>query len=361
MTYRLLFDLVLRRIDPEHAHELAAGALGLLARVPGGRRLLRALAGAPDPRLEVQAFGRRFPSPLGVAAGLDKNLTWFEALASLGFGYVEVGTVTAQAQPGNPRPRVFRLPADRALINRMGFPNRGAQAAAARLADRHSETIVAVNVGRSKLAPDAEADYRESVRALGPLADLLVLNVSSPNTPGLRDMQAVGALRSLIGAVRAELDALGRRVPLLVKIAPDLADADLDAIADLALELELDGLIAVNTTVRRDGLRSPAGPSAQTGGLSGAPLAPRALEVLARLRARTGGRVTLVSVGGVSGAEDVWARLHAGATLVQAYTGFVYGGPAWPRRVNRGLADRVRAAGARSIADVVGAVAPGAP
>jgi dihydroorotate dehydrogenase len=361
VLYRLLFGLVLRRIEPERAHELAAGWLGRLARIPGARRLLRALAGAPDPVLAVEAFGRRLPSPLGVAAGLDKDLTWFEALGALGFGYVEVGTVTAQAQPGNPRPRVFRLPADRALINRMGFPNRGAAAAAARLSGRDRRTVVAVNVGRSKLARDAEADYRESVRALGPLADLLVLNVSSPNTPGLRDLQAVSALRGLIAAVRAELEPVGRRVPLLVKIAPDLADEDLDAIADLALELELDGLVAVNTTVRRDGLRSPARVCAETGGLSGAPLAPRALEVLRRLYARTGGAITLVSVGGICGPEDVWARLRAGATLVQAYTAFVYGGPAWPRRVNRGLADRVRAAGARSVMEVVGAGVPSGP
>jgi dihydroorotate dehydrogenase len=295
-----------------------------------------------------------FPSPLGVAAGLDKNLTWLEELGALGFGFVEVGTVTALAQPGNPRPRIFRLPADGALINSMGFPNRGAVAATRRLRGRTGRTLVAVNVGRSRAATDANADYRDSVRQLAPLADLLVLNVSSPNTPGLRDMQTADALSRLVRDVRAELDRIAVSIPLLVKISPDLDDAELDVIAQLALELRLDGIVAVNTTTSRDGLTSGGELAARPGGLSGRPLKGRALEVLRRLHAITGGDLVLVSVGGVETAADAWERIRAGATLVQAYTGFVYGGPLWPNRVNRGLSARLREGGIASIQDLVG-------
>jgi dihydroorotate dehydrogenase len=344
VIYRGFFRLVLRRIAPERAHALAERTL---ARIPA--RLVRLALGAPDPVLRVRALGRELPSPLGVAAGVDKDAGWFEGLAALGFGFVEVGTITARPQPGNPRPRVFRLTGDRALLNSMGFPNPGAKEAAARLAGRDRGAVVGVNVGRSKLAEDAEADYRASVERLAPLADYLVLNVSSPNTPGLRALQAVGPLGALIDAVRAVAPA----VPLLVKVAPDLDDDELDAIADLALDRGLDGIVAVNTTTARDGLRTPVPPD-RPGGVSGAPLKARAVAVLERLRARAGDRLLLVSVGGVETAEDAWRRILAGATLVQAYTGFVYGGPLWPRRVNRELARRTRAAGAASIQDLVG-------
>jgi dihydroorotate dehydrogenase len=314
------------------------------------RRIARRLLAPRDPALRVRALGLELPSPLGLAAGFDKEAAHVDALTALGFGFVEIGTITALAQPGNPRPRMFRLPADRALVNRMGFNNAGAQAAAARLTRaRDPGVVVGVNIGRSKLAEDAAADYRASAAALGAHADYLVINVSSPNTPGLRDLQAVAQLEPLIAATRAGLaDAgLDRPVPLLVKIAPDLADEDVDAVADLALRTGLDGLIATNTTISRDGLRSrgEAVEAAGAGGLSGAPLADRSLAVLRRLRARVGDDLLLVSVGGVESAEDVAERLAAGATLVQAYTAFVYGGPLWPRRVQRGLARRLRAAG----------------
>jgi dihydroorotate dehydrogenase len=332
---------------------VAERSLGAAGRVPALCALIRRAAGRPDPVLRVRALGRELPSPLGVAAGLDKDAGWFEALGALGFGFVEVGTITARPQPGNPAPRVHRLPRDRALLNSMGFPNPGAEAAAARLAARRSGgAVVGANVGRSKLAEDAEADYRASVRLLAPHADYLVLNVSSPNTPGLRALQAVEPLAALIDAVRDELRALGCDLPLLVKVAPDLGDEELDAIADLALARGLDGIVAVNTTISRAGLREiPEAP----GGVSGAPLKPRAQAVLERLRARAGDRLLLVSVGGIETPEDAWARIRAGATLVQAYTGFVYGGPLWPRRLNRGLAARARAAGAASIQELVGA------
>ena len=295
----------------------------------------------------MRALGLSFPGPVGLAAGFDKDARGTRGLAALGFGFVEVGTVTARAQPGNPRPRMFRLTADRALVNRMGFNNAGAAAAAARLARARGGPVVGVNIGKTRAVPDADAaaDYAASARAVAAVAGYVVVNVSSPNTPGLRDLQAADRLRPVLVAVRSALDAAvpGRRVPLLVKIAPDLADADVDAVADLALELGLDGIIATNTTVSRDGLASPAAEvaAAGAGGLSGPPLRARSLAVLRRLHARAGDRLVLIAVGGIETPDDAWERLQAGATLVQAYTAFVYGGPLWPRRMHAGLARRL--------------------
>jgi dihydroorotate dehydrogenase len=297
--------------------------------------------------LRVRALGLSFPGPVGLAAGFDKDARGTRGLAALGFGFVEVGTVTARAQPGNPRPRMFRLTADRALVNRMGFNNAGAAAAAARLARARGGPVVGVNIGKTRAVPDADAaaDYAASARAVAAVAGYVVVNVSSPNTPGLRDLQAADRLRPVLVAVRSALDAAvpGRRVPLLVKIAPDLADADVDAVADLALELGLDGIIATNTTVSRDGLASPAAEvaAAGAGGLSGPPLRARSLAILRRLHARAGDRLVLIAVGGIETPDDAWERLQAGATLVQAYTAFVYGGPLWPRRMHAGLARRL--------------------
>jgi dihydroorotate dehydrogenase len=316
-----------------------------------------------DPVLRVSAFGLELPSPLGLAAGFDKDARHVEALGALGFGFVEVGTVTAVGQPGNPRPRMFRLPADHALVNRMGFNNDGASATAQRLAAVRSRwprggrrAASGVNIGKTKVVPaeEAAADYRASAERLAPLADYLVVNVSSPNTPGLRDLQAVEQLRPILTEVQAAAAAGGRPVPVLVKIAPDLADADIDAVADLALAAGLDGIVATNTTTAREALSSdPAAvQAAGAGGLSGAPLRERSLEVLRRLRARVGEDLLLVSVGGIETPEDAFARLQAGATLVQAYTAFVYGGPLWPARMNRGLARLLRDAGAGPVADI---------
>jgi dihydroorotate dehydrogenase len=359
VIYRLLYTLLLSRIDAERVHRLTARGLVAAVRIPPLHRLLRALLAPRDPLLRVHALGLDLPSPLGLAAGFDKDAAGFDAYAALGFGFVEVGTITAQRQPGNAGRRIFRLARERALVNRMGFPNAGAAAVEARLRERDASAVVGVNVGKARLAQDAAADYQASVRRLAPHADYLVLNVSSPNTPGLRDMQAVDRLAELIAAVRAALDDAERRPPLLVKIAPDLSDEDVDAIAELALRERLDGLIATNTTIDRGTLRDPDAPDVPAeGGISGAPLKPRSLAVLRRLHARTGGRLTLISVGGIETADDAWERIRAGATLVQAYTGFVYGGPLWPRRVNRGLARRVREAGLSGIADAVGADAP---
>jgi dihydroorotate dehydrogenase len=362
--YGLLFRVVLRRLPAETAHR-AGFALIRVAGAVGAAGLLRRWLGPRDPALRVRALGLEFPGPLGLAAGFDKDARGTGGLGALGFGFVEVGTVTARAQPGNPRPRLFRLAADRALINRMGFNNEGAAAAAARLRRSARGTrgalgpgarpVVGVNIGKTRAVPETEAaaDYAASARAVADVADYVVVNVSSPNTPGLRDLQAADRLRPVLVAVRAALDAgvSGRRVPLLVKIAPDLAGDDIDAVADLAVELGLDGIIATNTTVSRDGLASTAAEvaAAGAGGLSGPPLRAAALGVLRRLRERAGDRLVLIAAGGIETPDDAWDRLAAGATLVQAYTGFIYGGPLWPRRMNAGLARRARAAGLPSV------------
>jgi dihydroorotate dehydrogenase len=346
--YRLLYRVVLRRVPAEAAHLGAFWLIRVAGLVPGAAWLLGQWLAPREEVLRVRALGLEFPGPLGLAAGFDKDARGTRGLAALGFGFVEVGTVTARAQPGNPRPRMFRLTADRALVNRMGFNNSGAAAAAARLRGRARGPVVGVNIGKTRAVPDddAAADYAASARAVAGVADYVVVNVSSPNTPGLRDLQAADRLRPVLVAVRAALDGVspGRRVPLLVKIAPDLADADVDAVADLAVELGLDGIIATNTTTSRVGLASsPAEVAAAgAGGLSGPPLRARALAVLIRLRARAGDRLVLIAAGGIETPDDAWERLRAGATLVQAYTGFVYGGPLWPRRMHAGLAQRIK-------------------
>ncbi|GAA1088886.1 quinone-dependent dihydroorotate dehydrogenase [Nocardiopsis composta] len=371
MLYQLLFHAVLRHTDAESIHRLAFGGLRALAAVPGAARTMGRALGPREPELEVTALGRTFPGPLGMAAGFDKNGEGIEGLTALGFGFVEIGTVTARPQPGNPAPRLFRLVPDRAIVNRMGFNNQGAHAAAERLRELRARAaaagrrgpLVGANIGKTKAVPEAEAaaDYAESARAFAGLADYLVVNVSSPNTPGLRNLQAVEHLRPLLSTVREALDGEGASdVPLLVKIAPDLADEDVDAVADLALELGLDGIIATNTTISRDGLDTDpeAVEAAGAGGLSGAPLKHRSLEVLRRLRARTGDALVLIAAGGIETPEDAWERIRAGATLVQGYTGLIYGGPLWPRRIHKGLARLVRRAGYPSVADAVGTDAP---
>lgn len=351
-VYRLVFALVFSRLDPETAHRIGFALARLAGAITPLRWLLGRVLVVRDPVLRSRVLGVDLRGPLGLAAGFDKDATGLQAWGALGFGHVEVGTVTAQPQPGNSAPRMFRLPDDRALVNRMGFNNHGAAVVANRLRRRRTRLPVAINIGRTKVvaAADAPADYAYSARLLAPLADWLVVNVSSPNTPGLRDLQAVESLRPLLAAVLAVV-----RVPVLVKIAPDLSDADVDAVADLALELGLAGIVATNTTVSRAGLRSPAAVvAAGVGGLSGPPVAARSLQVLRRLRARVGDDLVLVSVGGIETADDAWERITAGANLVQGYTAFVYHGPFWTRRVQRGLARRLRTDGFSSVAEAVG-------
>jgi dihydroorotate dehydrogenase len=309
-------------------------------------------------------MGIDFPGVLGLAAGFDKNATGIDGLAALGFGFVEVGTVTGEPQSGNPRPRLARLPADRAVVNRMGFNNDGAEVVARRLERRRSRLgsttggpgsttggrarpVVGINIGRTKVVPDDAAigDYEKSTGLLAPYADYLVVNVSSPNTPGLRDLQAVAKLEPLLRAVRRRADEVTEhRVPLLVKIAPDLGDDQVLEVADLALAIGLDGIVATNTTIGRPGLVSSPGDVARAGegGLSGPPLRQRSTEVLRMLREHAGDGLTLIGVGGITTAEDALERLAAGADLLQAYTAFVYEGPLWPRRINAAIAGERR-------------------
>lgn len=324
---RLLFFM-----PAERAHHVGSWLLRLLFAMPVVSWLLRR---ALRPRGSIQVMGLDFPGPLGVAAGFDKDARMFDALLGLGFSFVEVGTLTPRPQPGNPRPRMFRLPADRALLNRLGFNNGGVEAALPRLR-RRRRGIVGVNIGKNKdtLDVDAASDYAACARMVAPYADYVVVNVSSPNTPGLRALQTTKALRPILVATRAALDAaVTRRVPLLCKIAPDLTDDELDAIVDLAIEVGLSGLIATNTTISRDGLTSDVS-ALGAGGISGAPLKARALDVLRRLRTRAP-ELVLISVGGIETREDVAARLAAGADLLEAYTGFVYGGPLYPSRLQK--------------------------
>ncbi|QCR20762.1 quinone-dependent dihydroorotate dehydrogenase [Agrococcus sp. SGAir0287] len=330
--YGALYDHVLTRIDAERAHHLGAIVVRAAGRVRPGVRT--------DPSLRVRALGREFPTPFGLAAGFDKDASMIAGLGALGFGHVEVGTVTAIPQPGNDRPRLFRLVADAALVNRMGFNNAGAEAAAERLrAARRarSRPVIGVNIGKSRVVDvdDAIDDYLVSTRLLAPLADYLAVNVSSPNTPGLRGLQDEERLAPLLEAVR---DAAGA-TPVLVKIAPDLDDEAIEGVATLVQRLGLAGVIATNTTIARDGLVSDAAlvEAAGAGGLSGAPLRARSLEVLRVLRRVLPRDVCVISVGGVTTAEHVAERLAAGATLVQGYSAFVYEGPGWAARINREL------------------------
>lgn len=363
LVYSLFFNLIFRRMDPEKAHHLAFRWIRLAARIPVLRTFAAAVLAPRYKELRVEALGRRMHGPFGLAAGFDKNAVAIDGMTMLGFDHVEIGTVTAEPQPGNPKKRLFRLVPDRALINRMGFNNDGSAAVAARLAARNPvfRTTLGVNIGKTKVVPEDEAiaDYVASTERLAGHADYLVVNVSSPNTPGLRNLQAVDHLRPLLSAVREAADrtVTGRRVPLLVKIAPDLADEDVDAVADLAVELGLDGIIATNTTIARDSLGLVSDPALvqETGGLSGAPVKERSLEVLRRLYARVGDRVTLIGVGGIATAEDAWQRILAGATLVQGYSAFIYEGPFYARAIHKGLAARLRNSPYATLADAVGA------
>lgn len=338
MLYSFIFRAFFKKIDPELAHHIGmfgirvAGALGITKL----GKLMSTGSGS------VQAFGLHFDAPFGLAAGFDKNAVAVKALGELGFSHIEVGTVTAIAQSGNEKPRLFRLTKDRALINRMGFNNDGAAVVANRLANLRAKhgrdlPVIGVNIGKSRVVEvaDAVADYRESARLLAPQADYLAVNVSSPNTPGLRTLQSTESLRPILEAVVEEAGAK----PVLVKIAPDLDDEDVVAVAKLVLEMQLAGVIATNTTISRENLQTPSAEVAAmgAGGLSGAPLKARSLEVLQILSSELKGKAAIISVGGIETAEEAAERLRAGATLVQGYTGFIYLGPLWARSVNREL------------------------
>ncbi|MEI6987308.1 MAG: quinone-dependent dihydroorotate dehydrogenase [Rhodospirillaceae bacterium] len=362
-----LFPVVgplLRRLDPESAH---AVTLGLLR-----TGLTPSMAGADDPMLRMRLWGLDFPNPVGMAAGFDKNAEVIAPLFRLGFGAVEVGTVTPQPQPGNPRPRCFRLPEQQAMINRYGFNSHGHQALAARLAAYHYRYrrfrrpgVLGVNLGRNKdsadSVADSVADYVAGVYQLAALADYLVINVSSPNTPGLRTLQDRGPLTELLVRVLAARDdlCLKRPPPLLLKIAPDLADEDLAAVAEVGLAVGIDGMIVTNTTVSRSGVdHLPL--AVEAGGLSGRPLFERSTRVLGSLYRLTAGKLPLVGVGGIASPADAYAKIRAGASLIQLYTALVYQGPQLVREIKRQLPEFLKRDGFTSLAESVGAESVGA-
>ncbi len=357
MFERFLIRQVLFRLDPERAHNLTMHGLRVLSRFPGAERA-RARRTVADPRLEQEILGRRFPNPVGLAAGLDKQAEAIPAWARLGFGFTEVGTITAEPQPGNPQPRVFRLREDEALINRFGFNSEGSEAVARRLArvemsGRAHRIPLGINIGKSKLAEDAEADYLTTFGRVAPFADYVTVNVSSPNTPGLRDLQERTALEGLLSRL-AEVNRAQRvPCPILVKVAPDLDDAALDAIVDLATE-HVQGIIIANTTLARDGLRSAHRDEA--GGLSGRPVHRRSTDMIRRAHLRAPD-FPIIGVGGIFSGADAWEKITSGARLVQVYTGFIYQGPALITEINRDLVRFMDRADAASLSDVVGSAA----
>ncbi len=343
-AYGVVFRVVFARMPPESAHHAVMTLIRAIGAVPPAAALVRTVC-APPAAAAVTVAGVRFPSRFGLAAGFDKDAVGIMGLAALGFGHVEVGTVTHRPQPGNPKPRLFRLIEDRALINRMGFNNGGAAAAAERIQRaraRRNRPVIGVNIGKSRVVAveDAIIDYVASTRLLAPVADYLVVNVSSPNTPGLRGLQEVELLEPLLSAVKGA----SRGVPLFVKIAPDLDDDAVDDIARLVERLGLAGVVATNTTIGRDGLVTAAAQvtAAGAGGLSGPPVAARSLEVLRLLRVALPAGAAVISVGGVSTADDARARIAAGADLVQGYTAFLYRGPGWARELARAGVHRRR-------------------
>lgn len=340
MIYSLLRP-ALFLLDPERAHGLSLAALKLL---PGG-------GGPATGPLACEVAGLRFPNPLGMAAGYDKDGEVPDALLALGFGFAEVGSITPLPQAGNPRPRLFRLLEDQAVINRMGFNNHGAEAAVARLSARLGRPgVVGINIGANKDSPDRIADYATMARLMAPLASYLAINISSPNTPGLRALQDEGALSALLDAVMEARGTSGP--PVFLKVAPDLENADVEAIARIAIDKKLGALIVSNTTISRPPLKSRH--AGEAGGLSGAPLRELALDRLRQFRKATGGRLPLVGVGGIASAEHAWERIRAGASLVQLYSAMTYGGPGIAKQVVCGLERLMRRDGFASIAEAVG-------
>jgi dihydroorotate dehydrogenase len=353
VLYSLLRPLLFR-FDPETAHHMTLDALRALRHAPGRRALV---CHAP-PLVPVEVMGLRFDNPVGLAAGLDKNGECPDMLAEFGFGFVEVGTVTPRPQPGNPRPRVFRLLDRHAIINRLGFNNQGVDALVANLKQHRPRCPVGVNIGRNKDTPNERAldDYLAALRAVYPHADYVTVNISSPNTPGLRALQEGGALEALLRAIKAEQAALavshGRRVPIALKVAPDLDDEQIAEIARLLLAHEIDAVIATNTTIARPGLENE--PLArEAGGLSGRPLKNPSTAVIRKLYGQLRGKVPIIGVGGIETAEDAWEKLVAGAELVQIYTGFIYEGPGVVTRLVSGIEQRLRASGCASLAEAL--------
>lgn len=339
--YKWLLKPLLFCFNPEKAHHLAFSLLKCFVGHAPGRAVTRALFAMPDKALRRHLFGIDFSNPVGLAAGLDKDAIAFDELGALGFGFIEIGTVTPKPQPGNDKPRLFRLPADEALINRMGFNNGGADAAAARLRRRKTNIIIGGNIGKNKVTAneDAVKDYEYCFGALFDVVDYFVVNVSSPNTPNLRALQDKEPLMALLNRLQVLNRARPARKPILLKIAPDLTDSQLDDIIGIVKETGIDGVVATNTTISRNGLTTPA-PQVEAigmGGLSGKPLAKRSTEVIRYLKQRSGNAFPVIGVGGIHSAGDALDKLRAGADLIQLYTGYIYEGPGLIKRINRAI------------------------
>lgn len=340
MVYRNLVKPLLFLLSAEKAHGFVFSLLKGLFLIPGIRRVFRAVYRLEAKRLERHVFGIRFPNPVGLAAGFDKNASHFQELSDLGFGFIEIGTVTPLAQPGNDKPRLFRLPGDEALINRMGFNNDGLVKVAERLRKKSPGVVIGGNIGKNKMTPNERAveDYEKCFRGLAGTVDYFVVNVSSPNTPGLRELQEKEPLKKILfrlQEVNAELAAGGSRKPILLKIAPDLTDHQLDEIIEVVEETGIDGLVATNTTLDRSALTTEKRvlDAIGAGGLSGKPLEKRATAVIRYIHEKSAGRIPIIGVGGIHSAADAKQKLEAGAVLVQLYTGFVYEGPGLIRNI----------------------------
>lgn len=339
--YKLLIRPVLFLVDPEKIHHFVFRFLKWSGKVPGVKSILRLLYCFEDKRLERKILGITFSNPVGLAAGFDKDAMLIEEAACLGFGFVEIGTLTPRPQPGNDKPRLFRLPADQALINRMGFNNRGVVEAVERLRNRKSSIVVGGNIGKNKLTENENAidDYRSCFEALYEHVDYFVVNVSSPNTPGLRALQEKEPLRKLLANVKALSLSKPKPKPILLKIAPDLTNEQLDDVIEIVKETSTDGIIATNTTISREGLATDKNTLERigSGGLSGKPLTVRATEVIRYLRSGLGPQFPIVGVGGIMNETDALEKLRAGADLIQLYSGFIYEGPALIKRINKAI------------------------
>ncbi len=341
MWYRILIKPMFFLFNPEKAHYLAMGLLTFVGRIPGVKWVLRKTFTIEHPSLSRQVFGLHFRNPVGLAAGFDKNAQWVDELDSLGFGFVEIGTVTPLPQPGNDKPRLFRLPADHALINRMGFNNAGATAAAFALKKRKSSLIVGGNIGKNKITPNDQAlqDYLLAYDALYDVVDYFVVNVSSPNTPGLRQLQEKEPLMNILGQLQQTNGKRQKPKPILLKIAPDLTNDQLDDIIDIVIQTKIAGVIATNTTIERSNLKTPAAKVQQigAGGLSGKPVAKRSTEVIRYLKQHSNNAFPVIGAGGIHSPQDAHEKLNAGADLIQVYTGFIYEGPSLAKNINASL------------------------
>lgn len=339
--YKLLIRPILFLFNPETIHHFSVGFLRFTFKIPGVRSLVRSLFTVQNPSLEKEVFGIKFPNPVGLAAGFDKEAIMIDQLEAFGFGFIEIGTLTPKGQPGNPKPRIFRLPTDGALINRMGFNNEGVDVAVKKLRSRRSEVLIGGNIGKNKITPNEEAvrDYEYCFEALFDVVDYFVVNISSPNTPNLRALQDKEPLTQLLTRLQHRNNEKITPKPMLLKIAPDLTDGQLDDIIDIVKATELAGIIATNTTIGREGLKTSAQEVEQigAGGLSGAPLKARANDVIRYLRKSFGPDFPIIGVGGIMTPEDAVERLNSGATLIQIYTGFIYNGPGFVKQINKAL------------------------